>query len=455
MFTSRTALIQTNPPLLHYGAAVCDADGDGRFEFIVAGYGGPNRILGFRDGLLIDVGDRGFADLNRQALGLAAGDFDGDGLEEIYLLNSDSFAGPKQVGDRLFRRAERGWIDLFAEPRNHAAQNRTAGRSIVAIDRTGKGRYGFFVANYGGPMRLFELGADGDIVDAAPEAGLDLVAGGRCATSLPILTPHMDLFVGNEGGSNFLFRNLGDGTFVNVASTWGLDDADEAARGVAWFDADGDGRFDLALGNWEGPGRLFVREKQGAFRDLAPTEWAQSARNRTIIAADFDNDGREEIFFNNIGQPNRLFGWRRGTWTALDVGDAAESNGLGTGAAVADLDGDGRLELLIAHGESGLQPLTYYHGPKTEHHWVRVMPLTPAGAPARGALVSLLQNDRTQIRVIDAGSGYLCQMEPVAHFGLGRAARIDSISIDWPDGRQVVLTKPDPDQLHVVKHPGV
>jgi hypothetical protein len=453
MFTNRTALVRTNPPLLHYGAAVCDADGDGRFEFVVAGYGGPNRILGFRDGYLDDVGDRAFADVGRQALGVAAADFDGDGLEEIYLLNSDSFAGPKHVGDRLFRRTQGGWTDLFSEPRNRGSQNQTAGRSIVAIDRRGRGRYGFFVANYGGPMRLYEIGEDGDIVDAAADAGIDFVAGGRCAMSLPILSTRMDLFVGNEGGPNFLFRNLGDGTFVDVAEAWGLDDSEEAARGVACFDADGDGRLDFALGNWEGPNRLFVRDPQGRFRNLAPNDWATPSRNRTIIAADFDNDGREEIFFNNIGQPNRLFGWRRGTWTSLDIGDASEPNGLGTGAAVADLDGDGRLELLICHGESGLQPLTYYHAPKTEHHWVRVFPQTAAGAPARGAVVMLVQEERSQIRTIDAGSGYLCQMEPIAHFGLGKSPRIESISITWPDGSTQTLADPEPDKLHVVKHP--
>jgi hypothetical protein len=453
MFANRTALIQTNPPLLHYGAAVCDADDDGRFEFVVAGYGGPNRILGFRDGMLADVGDRAFADLGRQALGVAAGDFDGDGREEIYFLNSDSFAGPTRVGDRLFRRTDRGWSDLFSEPRNRNAQNLNAGRSIVALDRRGSGRYGFFVANYGGPMRLFELGDDGEIIDAAPDAGIDLVAGGRCALAAPLVTARMDLFVGNEMGPNFLFRNLGDGTFVDVAATWGVDDPDEAARGIACFDADGDGRLDLALGSWEGPHRLFVREPQGRFRNLAPTDWATPSRNRTVIAADFDNDGREEVFFNNIGQANKLFGWRRGTWTALDAGDASEPNGLGTGAVVADLDGDGRLELLICHGESGLQPLTYYHAPKTDHHWIRVMPLTPSGAPARGSFVTLASEERVQIRTIDAGSGYLCQMEPVAHFGLGKSTEVKEVSVVWPDGRMQTMSAPAIDRVHVVPHP--
>jgi hypothetical protein len=453
VFSNRSSLIRTNPPLLHYGAAVCDVDGDGEYEIAIAGYGGPNRLLKFLNGGLADVGDAVFGDVGRQSLGIAAGDFDGDGREEVYILNSDSFAGPKQSGDRLFKLAESGWSDLFMESRNRTALNLTAGRSIVAVDRLGRGRYGFFVANYGGPMRMFELGEDGDVVDVAEEAGLDMISGGRCALSLPLATARMDVFVGNEGGPNFLFRNLGDGTFVNVAEAWGLADADEAARGVACFDADGDGRLDLALGNWEGPQRLFVREPKGRFRNLAPNDWAIPARNRTVIVADFDNDGREEVFFNNIGQPNRLFGWRRGTWTAIDIGDALEPGGLGTGAVVGDFDGDGRLELLICHGESGAQPLTYFHAPNVDHHWIRVAPLTPTEAPARGAIVRVKAADREQVRAIDAGSGYLCQMEPVAHFGLGKATAVDEVTIAWPDGATVSIDSPHCDQKIVVPHP--
>ena len=97
---------------------------------------------------------------------------------------------------------------------------------------------------------------------------------------------------------------------------------------------------------------------------------------RTVIAADFDNDGVEEIFFNNIGQPNRLFAWSHGRWTEVEIGDAEEPHGLGTGAAVADIDGDGRLELLISHGESAPQPLSFYRPYPNDNAWLRVMPLT-------------------------------------------------------------------------------
>src|SRR5207302_1627375 len=121
--------------------------------------------------------------------------------------------------------------------------------------------------------------------------------------------------------------------------------------------------------------------------------------------------------------------------------------------AVADLDGDGRLELLISHGEAGAQPLTLYHGPANGNHWLRIAPRTRYGAPARGALVTLQAAGRRQIRTIDAGSGYLCQMEPVAHFGLGTTDAVESVEIRWPDGAIHTLHHPQIDRLLPVAHP--
>merc|ERR1711937_798477 len=117
------------------------------------------------------------------------------------------------------------------------------------------------------------------------------------------------------------------------------------------------------------------------------------------------------------------------------MGAALEREGYGTGAAVGDFDGDGLLELLVSHGESASQPMSYFRPiGGAGNHWLRVLPRTAQGAPARGALVTLLAGGRRQIRVIDPGSGYLCQQEPVAHFGLALLTVVDRIEISWPDG---------------------
>ncbi|MDX1935413.1 MAG: VCBS repeat-containing protein, partial [Capsulimonadales bacterium] len=81
MFFDRSDRIVHNPPFLAYGVAVTDADGDGRFEFVVAGYGFPNRALAWDGNALIDRFDRTLSAYDRQAIGVAAGDIDGDGQE--------------------------------------------------------------------------------------------------------------------------------------------------------------------------------------------------------------------------------------------------------------------------------------------------------------------------------------------------------------------------------------
>jgi hypothetical protein len=454
MFNDISRLLYHNPSQLYYGIAVTDIDDDGAFELIVAGFGGfPNLVLKWDGSSFRNVVSPALADVERQAIGVAACDIDGDGQEEIYILNTDTFAGQKRFADRLLDRVDGEWTDLFSLSGNRHVLNLTAGRSVVVLDRLSTGSYGFFVANYGGPLRLYELDEDGHLYDSAPAAGLDLVTGGRSAVALPLVTDHMDIFAGNEGGPNFLFCNRGDGTFDELAKELGLDDHAQNARGLTVLDANEDGLFDLVCGNWEGPHRLFIHQPNGRFEDAAPREMAAPSRVRTVIAADFDNDGYEEIFFNNIGQPNRLFGRRGGRWQAIEIGAALEPFGLGTGAAVGDFDNNGRLELLIAHGESAAQPLALYVTPMNSNHWLRVLPLTIHGAPARGAVVVLEMFGRTQRRAIDAGSGYLCQMEPVAHFGLGGQTQINRVRVHWPDGASAMVNNPTCDQLLRVAHP--
>jgi hypothetical protein len=454
MFTDASALIRFNPPQLSYGVAVTDVDGDGDFEIFVAGFGFANRVLKWNGRALTDIADETLADSERQAIGVAAADINGDGREEIYVLNTDTFDGAKRFGDRLFLNRGARWVDLFSLDQNQLSVNLTAGRSVACVDRNGQGSYGFFVANYGGPMRLYELGPRGLVEDVASRVGVDLIAGGRSLVSLPLVTSRMDVFAGNERGPNFLFMNKGDGTFTEVAESFGLTDSLENVRGITVLDANGDGSFDLVYGNWEGPHRMFVRLDGGAFRNFAPPEMALPSRVRTVIAADFDNDGYEELFFNNMGEPNRLFGYRDGRWQRLNIGAAVEAYGLGTGAVVGDFNHDGRLELLIAHGESGLQPLTLYAPHPNLSHWLRVLPLTRHGAPARGAVVRLHSRNRAQVRAIDAGSGYLCQMEPVAHFGLGPEPDDElAVEVYWPDGAHTLLDIAQIDRQYTVNYP--
>ncbi len=455
MFADLTHLIARNPPAQHYGVAAFDADGDGHSECFVTGFGSANRLLKWDGAKLRDIAPRELVDGDHASIAAAAGDFDGDGREELYVVGADTFAGAKAHADRLFHSDAHGWTDLFERKANRPLRNLMSARSVAAIDRRGTGRYGFFVANYARPSRLYEL-ADGTIRDTAPALGLDVSIGGRGLWVGPLASDCSDLFCTAEGGPNVLFRNTGLGTFLEIAQAVNLDDAGEAGRGVTALDADGDGKLDLAVGNWEGPHRLMLRQPNGTFKDRATPAMAMPGPVRTVIAADFDNCGHEELFFNNLGEANRLFKYDdgSGTWRMHEVGDALEIDGHGTGACVADIDNDGRLELLIAHGEQAPQPLSLFRAADASANWIRIQPLTRHGAPARGAHVKLTAASRIQTRVIDGGSGYLCQMEPVAHFGLGRAAAVESVRITWPDGANHTVAAPPIRHTLRMPHPG-
>ena len=434
-FEDITYQILENQPRLSYGVSVSDVNNDGNFEFIVTGFGFNNLALAHKKGILFNSIDQNiFLDKNRKTIGVASCDIDQDGYEEIYFLNTDTYSGNKRYSDRLLDFDGNKFFDLFELEINQENLNLTAGRSVVCVDRNGNGAYGIYVANYGGPTRFYEKDGN-EIIDKASELGIDKITGGRAVISGNILSGRSDIFAANERGENFLYYN-NNGNFVELAKDYAVDDTFQNGRGTALSDIYYRGRLDILTSNWEGPHRAFVL-KNNKFVDIADKQFSAPSRIRTVISADFDNDGYDEVFMNNIGEPNKLFKiLDNGEFKEINIGNALETNGLGTGAAVADIDGDGILELLISHGESGYQPLTLYKANSKKNNFLRIKPINMHGAPARGATVTLVSNLRTHSKTIDSGSGYLCQMEPVAHYGIRKNERNIKIIVTWTNGEE-------------------
>lgn len=513
MFIKTNWLKNLDTSQLNYGVAVSDVDNDGSLEWIVAGFSGPNFVLKFDRATkrLINLAQdhrySAIVDQGGQAIGVCACDIDGDGREEIYFLNTNNaYAGRADYGDSLFKWRNGKYVNLYTDPVNSRMEAKSfAGRSVACIDRLGTGKYSIVIATYSrggvGNFALVEMDENhpsndvstGNIVlkNVASVAKIDKATGGRGLVVGPILgnNGRSDIFFGNEGnpwmgnpGDNFLFKNLGNGSFEDIAEQAEIQDKYNNARGISLADFNRDGLLDIAYGNWEGEHRLFMQYKAVGearkFRNIANRQYAVPTKIRTVIAADFDNNGDTDIFMNNIcshrdpndREPNKLFTVIPNQFInssdpeikKMNIGQAKEPRGFGTGAAITDMDGDGVLDLLISHGESQTQPLKVYRVNRDvsrnqagKYNWVRVFPRTKYGAPARGALVKLTtRTGRVYSSVIDGGSGYLCQMEPVAHFGLGEDKPM-KLDVQYPDGVVVSasLRKSDKNKVHFVDHP--
>jgi len=434
-FRNASNLLDPNLPELSYGCVMADIDGCGRPEILVVNVGGANRLYKWQGARLVDVATPEIQDEETSGIGVACADMTGNGHLDIYLLNTSAFLGPESDPDRLLlNHGGMRFTDLFEHSNT---RNFGAGRSVVWWDVDGTGLPAAYVCNYAEPCRLFAI-ENGELRNLAPLRGLNQVTGGRSAVVADFFgSGRLDLFTCNENDANRFFLNEGKGRSREIARELGLDDPETHGRGLAVCDLNRDGLLDLVWANWEGFHRIFLQEPGRKFTNVASPAFARPSRARTVIVFDYDNDGWEDIFVHNLGEPNRLFHNNGdGTFTELEMGELAMTPGLGTGATCGDLDGDGFLDLFLSQGEGMPQRNALFLNTPNGNHWLRVHAQTPAGAPAVGARVTVFAegDDRPMIRHIDGGSGYLCQMEPVAHFGLGAATRAARVEVRWTTG---------------------
>ena len=113
-FEDLTDIISDNPKRLSYGVSVTDVNQDGKFDFVVTGFGYINLALSYENGKLINiVNQKKFTDEFRRTIGVAACDIDKDGYEEIYFLNTDTYSGTKKYSDRLIDLVGSKFLDMF------------------------------------------------------------------------------------------------------------------------------------------------------------------------------------------------------------------------------------------------------------------------------------------------------------------------------------------------------
>jgi hypothetical protein len=294
-----------------------------------------------------------------------------------------------------------------------------------------------------------------------------------------------DLFVANDTEPNFLFHNRAGASGrvfaeIGLGAGVGMPESGEprAGMGIDLADVENDGRYAMLVSNFSGEGLSLYQQDRP--RALAFTERAYEAGlgpeslnllGFGLLFLDCDNDGRLDAFVaNGHIQPEvhrqsteltyaerPLLFHNDGGGRFVEVGRATGGpfarEGVGRGAACADYDNDGDLDLLVTHNGG---PATLLRN-ESDHqaHWLQLdLVGAPPNTQALGARVVVRTGRVTQRQTVRTGSSYLSQSMTRLHFGLGASTRADSVEVRWPDGSTVRLQELAVDRRLTVRQNG-
>jgi hypothetical protein len=443
------------------GVAVGDFDGDGWDDLFVTAVG-PNRL--YRN-----LGGR-FAEVTEQA-GVAGGDTAWSTSAGFFDYDGD------------------GWLDLFVV--NYVQWSREIDLE-VDYRLAGVGRAYGPPTNFGGTQSyLYRSNGDGTFSETGAAAGIHVshpTTGQPVGKGLALVFADidqdldLDVVVANDTVRNFVFLNRGDGTFTEIGAEAGAGfDRNGLATGAMGIDAAhfaNDEALAVAIGNFANEmSSFFVATGSSAeFSDetiiagIGPA--SRAALTFGVLFLDYDLDGRLDYLQANghveneinrvqasqqYRQPAQLF-WNCGAdcrqpyvlVPAEQTLDLARPI-VGRGAAYADLDQDGRLDLVLT--QVGGPPLLLRNETPTANRWLRLQLLDrPPNTRAIGAEVRLEGPAGVQRRMVMPTRSYLSQVELPLTFGLG-AETAATVTVRWPDGEEQVLRDLEADRLHVIRRP--
>ncbi len=475
------------------GAAFLDYDNDGLPDiFLVSGEGGTNRLYHnegggkFRDvtaamGLLSSGWGQG----------VCAGDFDNDGYTDLFVTYWGQNRLYRNVGGKRFQDVTAG---------AHLTQNRVrynTGCAFTDIDNDG--RLDLFVANYlkfdpastpkpgdnpycfyrdlpvaCGPRGLpfdrnllYRNNGDGTFTDVSEESGvaapvghygLGVLAEDFTGDGLP------DIYVACDQTPSLLYINRGHGKFEEEALPRGVA-LNEDGRAMSGMGLDaaayaGDGRLGIFRTNFSDEYETLYRDRgDGNFDDV--TLSSGLGRNTRYVGwgtgfFDFDNDGWKDLFLVNghvfpevdrLGidihykdHPILYRNQRDGTFADISAaaGPALRERHSARGAAFADFDNDGAVEILVNNQNE--PPSLLKQSGKPPGHWLLLqLTGTRSNRSAIGARVVVKTAELAQSGSVRGGGSYLSQNDFRLHFGLGTAAAADRIDVTWPSGRRQTL----------------
>jgi hypothetical protein len=450
-------------------------DGDGKFTEVSAKAG------------VTDIG---------WGMGVAVGDYNNDGFEDLYV----TCLGP----DHLLKNNGNGTFSDVTEKAGVSDPRWTTGASFVDYDRDGD--LDLFVSNYvdfdinnlpefgkgqtcqyksipvqcgprglkGAGDSLFRNNGNGTFTNVTREAGVTDPMG---FYGLGVITSDfdddglIDIFVANDSTPNFHYRNKGDGTFEEIGFSTGTavneNGSEQGCMGVTAGDYDHDGKIDLFVTNFADEyNTLYRNDGANSFTDLAYAAKVAAVSLPHVGWGtkffDYDNDGWVDLFvanghvypqLPNYRQPRLLQRNNRdGTFNEVSAqfGTVLTDGRASRGVAFGDIDNDGDVDLVICDLDGPPQVLRNDGGNTNNSILIKTVGVK-SNRSGIGAQVKVVAGDLSQIDEVRSGDSYISQSDLRLHFGLEQRTKVDLIQVRWPNGTVDKVTNVGVNRIVTIK----
>ena len=427
-----------------------------------------------RDGTFTDVTDKAGVQGRGYEMGVAVGDYNNDGFEDLYVLGVHGNILYRNNGDGTFTDVTQAAGVSGATAKSHKLWSVAA----AWLDYDNDGRLDLVVSNYcdwspgedpvcGGlnpadraychpdkyraePVLLYHNNGDGTFTEMSEKAGIGNLLGKGMGIAIGDYDGdgRPDIFIANDNDRNLLIHNLGGGKLREMGMQAGIayngDGRQISGMGADFRDFDGDGWPDIVMtGLRNETYELFRNNRKGGFDDASASSGllalSRDWSGWSCGFADLDNDGRLDIFVAcggvemNEPQVNRVLQNAGGKLVDVSSGVGVDFQvaRLHRGAAFADFDNDGRIDIAVTSING---PVELWMNRSPMQHWLQLkLQGTRSNASGLGAKVVCRGSQHTQTCMVSSSVGYGCSSDSRVHFGLGEERTV-SLEIHWPSG---------------------